>query len=76
MRRPPRWGPPPAGLRRVDLPIASRAILVGATFAFAISIGDFGAALLLSRPEFSTMNVAIFRYLSLPARNGWARRWR
>ena len=52
--------------RRVDLPIASRAILVGATFAFAISIGDFGAALLLSRPEFSTMNVAIFRYLSLP----------
>ena len=52
--------------RRVDLPIASRAMLVGATFAFAISIGDFGAALLLSRPEFSTMNVAIFRYLSLP----------
>lgn len=52
--------------RRVDLPIVSRAMLVGATFAFAISIGDFGAALLLSRPDFATMNVAIFRYLSLP----------
>jgi thiamine transport system permease protein len=51
--------------RRIDLPIVSRAMLVGATFAFAISIGDFGAALLLSRPEFATMNVAIFRYLGL-----------
>ena len=57
---------PTQTFRRVDLPIVSRAMLVGATFAFAISIGDFGAALLLSRPEFSTMNVAIFRYLSLP----------
>ena len=52
--------------RRIDLPIVSRAMLVGATFAFAISIGDFGAALLLSRPEYATMNVAIFRYLGLP----------
>ena len=52
--------------RRIDLPIVSRATLVGATFAFAISIGDFGAALLLSRPEYATMNVAIFRYLGLP----------
>ncbi|MXY80075.1 MAG: iron ABC transporter permease [Chloroflexi bacterium] len=51
--------------RRIDLPIVSRATLVGATFAFAISIGDFGAALLLSRPEYATMNVAIFRYLGL-----------
>ncbi len=49
--------------RYVDLPIASRAILVGATFAFAISLGEFGASLLLTRPEFSTMPVAIFRYI-------------
>ncbi len=49
--------------RYIDLPIASRAILVGATFAFAISLGEFGASLLLTRPEYSTIPVAIFRYL-------------
>ena len=41
-------------------------MLVGAIFAFAISMGEFGAALLLIRPEFSTMPVAIFRYLGQP----------
>ena len=50
----------------VDLPIVSRALLVGATFAFAVSMGEFGASLLLVRPEFSTMPVAIFRMLSQP----------
>ena len=52
--------------RYIDLPITSRAMLVGATFAFAISMGEFGASLLLIRPEFSTMPVAIFRYLGQP----------
>lgn len=52
--------------RHVDLPITSRALLVGATFAFAISMGEFGASLLLTRPEYSTMPVAIFRYLGQP----------
>ena len=50
----------------VDLPIVSRALLVGATFAFAISMGEFGASLLLVRPELTTMPVAIFRLLSQP----------
>ena len=50
----------------VDLPILSRAMLVGATFAFAVSMGEFGASLLLTRPEFATMPVAIFRLLSHP----------
>ena len=52
--------------RSIDLPIASRAILVGATFAFAFSMGDFGASVLLARPEFSTLPVTIFRFLSQP----------
>jgi len=52
--------------RYVDLPITWRAILVGATFAFAISLGEFGASLLLTRPEFSTLPVAIFRYIGQP----------
>ena len=50
----------------IDLPIIAPALLVGATFAFAISMGEFGASLLLVRPEFTTMPVAIFRFLSLP----------
>ena len=50
----------------VDLPIVSRGLLVGATFAFAVSMGEFGASLLLVRPEFTTMPVAIFRLLSQP----------
>ena len=50
----------------VDLPIVAPALLVGATFAFAVSMGEFGASWLLVRPEFTTMPVAIFRFLGLP----------
>ncbi len=50
----------------VELPILARALLVGATFAFAISMGEFGASLLLVRPEFTTIPVAIFRLLGQP----------
>ena len=40
-----------------------RALLVGAVFAFAISLGEFGATLLLRRQEFATMPIAIFEAL-------------
>ena len=50
----------------IDLPIIAPALLVGATFAFAVSMGEFGASLLLVRQEFTTMPVAIFRFLGLP----------
>lgn len=50
----------------VDLPILSRAVLVGAVFAFTISLGEFGATSLLARPEFPTLPVAIFRFISQP----------
>lgn len=50
----------------VDLPIIWRALAVGAVFAFAISMGEFGATLLITRPEWATMPVAIFRYLGQP----------
>jgi thiamine transport system permease protein len=56
----------------VDLPIIAPALLVGATFAFAVSMGEFGASLLLVRPEFTTMPVAIFRYLGLPGETNLA----
>jgi thiamine transport system permease protein len=50
----------------VDWPILSRAILSAATFAFTVSLGEFGAATLLTRPDFPTLPVAIARFLSQP----------
>ncbi len=50
----------------VDLPLARRAIAVGAGFAFAVSIGEFGATAFLSRSGHETMPVAIVRLLSRP----------
>lgn len=52
--------------REIDLPIIGRALIIGAVFAFAVSLGEFGATLLLARPEFTTMPVAIFRALGQP----------
>ncbi len=52
--------------REVDLPIMARAALVSAIFAFTISLGEFGATSFLSRPEYPTLPVAIFRFLSQP----------
>jgi thiamine transport system permease protein len=50
----------------VDLPLVGRALLVSATFAFTISVGEFGATALIGRPEYPTIPVAIFRFLSQP----------
>jgi thiamine transport system permease protein len=52
--------------REVDLPIVGRALLVGAVFAFTISLGEFGATALIARPESPTMPVAIYRFLGQP----------
>jgi thiamine transport system permease protein len=50
----------------VDLPIVARSTLVGAVFAFTISMGEFGATSLIARPERPTMPVAIYRLLGRP----------
>ncbi len=50
----------------VDAPILSRALLVSATFAFTVSLGEFGATLLISRPDTPTMPVIIYRALTQP----------
>lgn len=52
--------------KAIDLPILRRATLAAATFAFTISLGEFGATLLISRPEYPTIPVAIERFLSQP----------
>jgi thiamine transport system permease protein len=50
-------------IREIDLPVVARALLVGAVFAFTVSIGEFGATLLIARPDFPTMPVVIYRLL-------------
>jgi thiamine transport system permease protein len=50
----------------VDWPILRRATLSAATFAFTISLGEFGATALISRPEYPTIPIAIYRFLSQP----------
>ncbi len=53
--------------REIDVPIASRAVAVGAAFAFAVSLGEFGAtAFLPRRPDTLTAPLALFRLLGTP----------
>jgi thiamine transport system permease protein len=52
--------------REVDLPIAARALLVAAGFAFAISLGEFGATVFIVRPDTPTLPVLVFRLLGQP----------
>jgi thiamine transport system permease protein len=52
--------------RSVDFPIAMRAVLSAAAFAFAISLGEFGATSIIVRPHFPTMPVGIYNLLTQP----------
>jgi len=52
--------------RRIILPLVNRSIIVGAIFAFSISMGEFGASAFITRPHTPTMPVAIFRFLGQP----------
>ena len=53
--------------REIDLPIAARATAVGGAFAFAISLGEFGATSFVGRhPDRLTIPLAIERLLSQP----------
>ena len=52
--------------REIDLPIAARALSVSAGFAFAISLGEFGATSFIARPDTPTLPIAIFRLLGRP----------
>ncbi len=49
--------------REVDLPLVGRAVGVAAGFAFAVSLGEFGATVFLARPDHPTLPVAIARFL-------------
>lgn len=57
---------PPLVWRYVDVPMLWRPLLVAAVYAFTISLGEFGATLLLTRPDFPTMPTVIYRALGKP----------
>jgi thiamine transport system permease protein len=57
--------------REIDLPIVSRAALVGAAFAFVISLGEFGATSFVARPASATIPTMIFRLLSRPGESSF-----
>ena len=53
---------------KVELPLALGGIIVGAIFAFAMSIAELGATYMLYQPEYTTITIAVYRFLS-------ARQW-
>ena len=50
----------------VDVPLVLRAVGIAAGFAFAISLGEFGATVFVARADWATVPVAIFRFLGRP----------
>lgn len=63
---------PARSLWRVELPQLKGAFLTAAAFAFAISMGEFGATLLITRPEYATLPVAIFDRLGRPGASNYS----
>ncbi|MBU3700749.1 MAG: iron ABC transporter permease [Acidimicrobiia bacterium] len=60
-------GASPGRVRRsVDAPILGRAVAGAAGFAFAVSLGEFGATAFLARPARPTLPVAVHRALGRP----------
>jgi thiamine transport system permease protein len=53
-------------VKQIDMPLIGRALLVAASFAFTISLGEFGASSLIVRPDFPTVPIVIYRLLSRP----------
>lgn len=50
----------------IDAPLLTRALVISAAFAFAISLGEFGATLLIARPDRPTMPMVIYQALGRP----------
>ncbi|QWZ07260.1 iron ABC transporter permease [Nocardioides panacis] len=50
----------------VDLPVLWRPLLAATGFAFAVSLGEFGATSFLARPENPTLPVLIYQLVSRP----------
>ena len=53
-------------LLEVDAPMLARPLSVAAGFAFAVSMGEFGATLVLARPDVPTLPLTLARLLGQP----------
>lgn len=53
-------------LFKVELPLLTPSLITAASFAFAISLGEFGATLVIQSERFATLPVAIFDRLGRP----------
>ena len=63
-------GARPAAVRlRIDLPLLRLSFIAAAAFAFTVSLGEFGATAMLTRPGQVTLPILIFDSLSRP---GWS----
>jgi len=58
--------PPRRVLGTVDAPVGVRALGLAAGFAFAVSLGEFGATSFLVRPDQLTLPVVVFRLIGRP----------
>lgn len=60
-------GAPPARVfATVDGPLMARSLGLAIGFAFAVSLGEFGATSFLARPDSATLPVVIFRLIGRP----------
>jgi thiamine transport system permease protein len=58
-------------LATVDLPTVWRPLLAAAGFAFAVSLGEFGATSFLVRPDRPTLPVVIYQLISRPGADNY-----
>lgn len=59
-------------LLAVDLPVAWRSLLAATGFAFAVSLGEFGATSFLARDDDPTLPVVIYQLISHPGEANFA----
>jgi len=56
----------------VELPLVWRQVVVAAGFAFAVSLGEFGATMFLVRADDPTLPIAIYRTLGRPGADNFS----
>jgi ABC-type Fe3+ transport system permease subunit len=49
---------------KLELPLLKRGMIVGLSFAFAISVGEFAATLFLGETDYTTLSVAINKLIN------------
>ena len=52
--------------RHIDLPLLARPIAIAGGFAFAVALGEFGATLVVARPNLPTLPLTVARLLGQP----------